>query len=165
MHTKLWVLIETNGYGLTPQNLDYLRDSGVDAFWLDIKAHDTDKHKWLTGCSNEAILRLPEEILKRDFVLEVLSLYIPGLVEADELESIARSLKEVDHSIPFTILAFFPEYRMKEFARPDVREMIEAYDKAKATGLKNIRLGNVGVFAPTKEDQQYLIANVEKGVY
>ncbi|MCK5194911.1 MAG: hypothetical protein KAQ71_13950, partial [Desulfobulbaceae bacterium] len=38
-HTSLWVLIETNGYGLTPQNLDYLQDSGVDAFWLDIKAY------------------------------------------------------------------------------------------------------------------------------
>jgi len=148
-----------------PANLDYLRDCGVDAFWLDIKAHDTDKHKWLTGCSNEAILKLPEEILKRDFVLEVLSLYIPGLVEADELESIARSLKEVDRSIPFTILAFFPEYRMKEFARPDVREMIEAYDRVKATGLEKIRLGNVGVFAPTQEDQEYLMSCVEKGVY
>jgi len=165
MHTRLWVLIETNGYGLTPQNLDYLHDCGVDAFWLDIKAHDTNKHKWLTGCSNEAILKLPEEILKRDFVLEVLSLYIPGLVEADELESIARSLQEVDHSIPFTILAFFPEYRMKEFAKPGVREMIEAYDRVKATGLEKIRLGNVGVFAPTQEDQEYLMSCVEKGVY
>ncbi len=72
--TNLWVLIETNGFGLTPQNLDRLQASGVDAFWLDIKAHDAEKHKWLTGCSNEHILRLPEEILKRGFTLEVLSL-------------------------------------------------------------------------------------------
>lgn len=164
-HTSLWILIETNGYGLTPQNLDYLQDSGVDAFWLDIKAYGADKHEWLTGCSNDTILRLPEEILKRGFVLEVLSLYIPGLVEADELESIALSLKEVDDSIPFTILAFFPEYRMKDYKSPTVKEMIEAYNRAKATGLKNIRLGNVGVFAPTEEDQQYLMAHVEKGVF
>jgi pyruvate-formate lyase-activating enzyme len=66
--TKLWVLIETNGYGLSPQNLDYLKESGVDAFWLDIKALDTETHKWLTGCSNEHILKLPEGILKRGFV-------------------------------------------------------------------------------------------------
>jgi pyruvate-formate lyase-activating enzyme len=164
-HTSLWVLIETNGYGLTPQNLDYLKDCGVDAFWLDIKAYDTDKHKWLTGCSNKTILRLPEEIVKRGFVLEVLSLYIPGLVEADELESIAQGLKEVDPSIPFTILAFFPEYRMQDFERPSVQEMLEAYNRAKATGLEHIRLGNVGVFASTEEDQQYLAANVEKGVF
>jgi pyruvate formate lyase activating enzyme len=164
-HTRLWVLIETNGYGLTLQHLDYLRDCGVDAFWLDIKAYNPNTHKWLTGCSNETILRLPEKILKRNFVLEVLSLYIPGLVENDQLESIARSLKQVDRSIPFTILAFFPEYRMKEFARPAVWQMIEAYHRVKATGLENIRLGNVGVFAPTQKDQDYLISCVGKGVF
>ena len=95
----------------------------------------------------------------------MLSLYIPGLVETDQLENIARSLKQVDRSIPFTILAFFPEYRMKKFARPAVWEMIEAYNRVKATGLENIRLGNVGVFAPTKVDQDYLMSCVGKGVY
>ena len=161
-HTRLWVLIETNGYGLTLNNLDYLQDSGVDVFWLDIKAHDDDKHKWLTGCSNENILKLPKEILKRGFVMEALSLFIPGLVESDELESIAQRLAVVDGSIPFTILAFFPEYRMKAYKSPSVTEMIEAYHRVKATGLKNIRLGNIGVFARTKEDQEYLMDNVDE---
>ena len=164
-HTRLWVLIETNGYGLTLNNLDYLQDSGVDAYWLDIKAYDNDKHKWLTGCSNENILKLPKEILERGFVLEVLSLFIPGLVESDELERIAHSLFAADDSIPFTILAFFPEYQMKAFKSPSVTEMVEAYQRVKATGLKNIRLGNLGVFVRTKEDQEYLMENVDEGVY
>ena len=164
-HTKLWVLIETNGYGLTGPNLDALQNSGVDAFWLDIKAYDSEKHQWLTGCSNERILRLPEEILKRGFVLEVLSLYIPGLVEADDLERIARSLNRVDPTIPFTILAFFPEYRMKDFKGPKVKEMVEAYQRVKATGLQNIRLGNLGVFASSERDRQYLTAHVDRGAY
>lgn len=164
-HTNLWLLIETNGHGLTPQNLDYLQDSGVDAFWLDIKAFDGKKHKWLTGCSNKNILKLPAEILNRNFVLEVLSLYIPGLVEADDLEKIARLLAEVDRTIPFTILAFFPEYRMKDFRSPTVQEIVAAYEKAKAIGLQNIRLGNLGVFARTQKDQQYLVDHVDKGAY
>ncbi|MBW2471078.1 MAG: radical SAM protein, partial [Deltaproteobacteria bacterium] len=111
--TKLRVLIETNGYGLTPQNLDHFKEIGVDAFWLDIKAFDAEKHKWLTGCASDRILKLPEEIIRRGFVLEVLSLYIPGLVETDDLENIARILAAIDTEIPFTILAFFPEYKMK----------------------------------------------------
>lgn len=164
-NTKLWLLIETNGYGLTPKTLDYLRSTGVDAFWLDIKAFAPEKHRWLTGCANEHILRLPEEILKRDFVLEVLSLHIPGLVEADELEQIAKSLAAVDKSIPFTILAFFPEYKMTDFRKPTVEEMVESYRRVKAAGLKNIRLGNVGVFAPSEKDQRYLISNVDRGAY
>jgi pyruvate-formate lyase-activating enzyme len=164
-HTRLWVLIETNGYGLTPNNLDYLKYSGVDVFWLDIKAYDDDTLKWLTGCSNENILKLPKEIIERGFVLEVLSLFIPGLVESDELESIAQSLVAVDASIPFTILAFFPEYRMKAYQSPSATEMVEAYEQVKATGLKNIRLGNVGVFVRSQEDQKYLMDNVDEGVY
>lgn len=164
-HTRLWVLIETNGYGLTLNNLDYLKKSGVDAFWLDIKAYDDDTHKWLTGCSNKNILKLPKEMIERGFVLEVLSLFIPGLVESDELERIAQSLFAVDASIPFTILAFFPEYRMKAYQSPSVMEMINAYQRVKASGLKNIRLGNVGVFARTKEDQEYLMDNVDEGAY
>ena len=164
-HTRLWVLMETNGYGLTPNNLDYLKYSGVDVFWLDIKAYDDDTHKWLTGCSNENILKLPKEIIERGFVLEVLSLFIPGLVESDELESIAQTLVEVDASIPFTILAFFPEYRMKAYQSPSATEMVEAYEQVKATGLKNIRLGNVGVFVRSEEDQKYLMDNVDEGVY
>ena len=163
--TKLWVLIETNGYGLTPQNLDILKESGVDAFWLDIKAFDAGTHKWLTGCTNDRILKLPREIIRRGFVLEVLSLYIPGLVEADDLENIARILAAADADIPFTILAFFPEYKMKNHASPTVVEMVDAYRRVKALGLKNIRLGNLGVFARSEADQAYLMKNVDPGAY
>ena len=164
-HTRLWVLIETNGYGLIPDHLDTLQASGVDAFWLDIKAFDDDIHQWLTGCSNQTILKLPEEILRRGFVLEVLSLYIPGLVEAGDLENIARILQDVDAGIPFTILAFFPEYRMKDVRSPTVTEMIEAYRRVKNVGLKNVRLGNVGVFAPTEADRKQLTASVDPGAF
>jgi len=62
--TELWILIETNGYGLTPEHLNLLREAGVDSFWLDIKAFDDEVHTWLTGCSNREILALPEEMLK-----------------------------------------------------------------------------------------------------
>jgi pyruvate-formate lyase-activating enzyme len=164
-NTELWVLIETNGYGLTPQNLDSLQTAGVDAFWLDIKAFGSQTHKWLTGCDNDRILKLPEEILGRGFVLEVLSLYIPGVVETDDLENIARLLAGIDRHIPFTILAFFPEYKMKNHHPPNVRQMVDAYQKSKTAGLKNIRLGNLGVFLKSEQDQKYLMENADPGAY
>lgn len=163
--TKLWFLIETNGYGLTPQNLNYLKASGVDAFWLDIKAYEPEKHKWLTGCPNDRVLELPEETMKRGFVLEVLSLLIPGLVEVDELEKIARSLKRVDRGIPFTVLAFFPEHKMKDFRSPSVEEMVRAYEAVKSKGLTNVRLGNVGICARTEKEREYLTAHVDSSAY
>jgi len=164
-HTRLWLLIETNGYGLTHQNLDLFKESGVDAFWLDIKTFDPEIHGWLTGCSNDHILKLPEEMVKRRFVLEVLSLYIPDLVETEELVKIARVLNRVDSSIPFTILAFFPEHEMKDFRNPSVLEMVDAYQKVKAAGLKNVRLGNVGIFARNEKDQNFLAEHVDRDSY
>ena len=163
--TRLWVLLETNGFGLTAQNLDYLRDSGVDAFWLDIKAFDPDKHKWLTGCDNDRILGLPEQILARGFVLEVLSLYIPGLVEADQLTEIARMLARSDPKIPFTILAFFPEYKMRDFRPPSLTEMVKAYEQVTAAGLTSVRLGNLGQFVRTDEDLRYLLASLDGNAF
>lgn len=163
--TNLWVLIETNGYGLTPQNLDVLKEAGVDSFWLDIKAFDEGDHKWLTGCFNRNILKLPEQILKRGFVLEVLSLYIPNFVEKLQLEKIAKLLLDLDPEIPFTILAFFPEYQMKRYKSPKAAEMIEAYHAVKKIGLRNVRLGNAGIFASTEEDCHLLRETVGVGNY
>ena len=154
----LWVLFETNGYGLTPQNLDLFRGAGIDAFWLDIKAYDGEVHHRLTGASNEWVLRLPEEMLKRGFVLEVLSLYIPGWVERDQLERIAVLLAGVDESIPFTILAFFPQHQMRHVPPPTLEQMVSAYEAARAAGLRQVRLGNLGVFAKTEQDYQRLAA-------
>ena len=159
-HTRLWTLIETNGYGLTAHNLDLLQTHGVDAFWLDIKAWDDEIHRWLTGCTNKYILNLPAEILERGFVLEVLSLYIPEVVTYDQLEKIARHLAAVDALIPFTILAFFPEHRMGSYRSPTTSEMIAAYNRVKTAGMKNVRLGNLGVFVKTDADYRLLTRHV-----
>jgi pyruvate formate lyase activating enzyme len=90
-----------------------------------------------------------------------LSLYIPDLVEGDELEKIARDISEVDPAIPFTILAFFPEHQMKNYRSPNTKEMFDAYRKVKSNGLKNIRLGNLGVFIHNDKDRDYLMANID----
>jgi hypothetical protein len=81
-----------------------------------------------------------------------------GLTE-DEVEA------RVDATIPFTILAFFPEYQMKDFESPSVVEMVEAYQRVKVTGLQHIRLGNVSVFARTEQEQRYLMAYVDRRAY
>jgi len=154
--SDFWMLIETNGYGLTPKNLEAFQSAEIDSFWLDIKAYDPKVHKKLTGISNERILELPATILDMGFVLEVLSLLIPGWVDVDQIKKIAEILKEVDPEIPFCILAFFPIYKMSNVRSPIIHEMIEAFISAKQVGLKNIRLGNVGVFAKSREDFQLL---------
>jgi pyruvate-formate lyase-activating enzyme len=160
----LWVLLETNGHGLTPRNLDSYEAAGVDAFWLDIKAYDPEVHRNLTGVGNQNILRLPEELRRRGFTLEVLTLFIPDWVENDQIARIARLVAEVDPYIPFTILAFFPEYKLRYVLRPGLDQMLSAYEETKAAGLHRVRLGNLGVFVHDEEEMERLTAAAPEAI-
>ncbi len=156
--SKMWVLIETNGYGLTPKNLEILASSGVDSFWLDIKAYDEKVYRKLCGVSNKWILKTPEWIIDHGFVLEVLTLYIPNWVEKDQILKIAKLIYEVNPNIPFTILAFFPAYKLKNNRTPTLTEMIQTYLAVKKdVGLKNVKLGNCHIFAKTKREWNFLV--------
>jgi len=159
---NMWVLLETNGYGLTPQNLDRFKDSGIDSYWLDIKAYDKDIYQKLCGTTNDCVLKAPSEIIKRGFVLEVLTLFIPQWVEDDQIEKIAKIILEISPDIPLTILAFFPAHQMKNQRSPSLPEMMRAYQRVKELGLKKIKLGNCGVFAKNHEDWEYLLREVGK---
>ena len=148
---KLWVLVETNGYALTKKNLKVLREGGVDSFWLDIKAYDEKIYRKLCGTSNKTVLECLSLIVDLDFTVEVLTLFIPGIVETDQHRQIARLISDIDSSIPTTLLAFFPSYKLKETRSPTFNEMMTSYRVLREEGLTNIRLGNIGVFAKTEE--------------
>jgi len=156
------VLIETNGYGLTPENLDRLKESGVGSFWLDLKAYGREIYEKLCGTTNDWILKTPLEIVKRGFVLEVLTLFIPGWVEDKQIEKIARLVCNVNPNIPLTLLAFFPEYKMKDVNPPSLSDMIRVYHRIKNIGLNKVKLGNCGVFAKNDEDWNLLLMEVGK---
>jgi pyruvate-formate lyase-activating enzyme len=106
---------------------------------------------------NDWILKLPGEMLERDFTLEVLSLYISGWVETNQIEKIALHLAKIDDEIPFTILAFFGAYKLKHVPSPTLDQMLDAYVATKKNGLKNVRMGNISVFAKTEEDYRRLL--------
>ena len=148
---KIWVLVESNGYALTKKNLKILKEGGVDSYWLDIKAYDNKVYKKLCGTSNETVLKSLELIVDFDFTVEVLTLFIPGFVETDQHKQIAQLITNIDEEIPITLLAFFPSYKLVDNQKPTFDDMMTSYAEMKAIGLKNIRLGNLGVFARTTE--------------
>ena len=154
---NLWVLLESNGYGLTPKNLDLLQKAELDSYWLDIKAYDEEIYKKLCGTSNKTVLNSVKEIVKRNFVLEILTVYIPNFVEVDQFEKIAQLIIEIDENIPFHILAFFPQYKLKSYRPPNLDEILETYKVVKEVGLKQIQIGNIGVFAKNDEEIKKLI--------
>lgn len=155
----MWIHIETNGYGLTPHNLELLYEAGLDSVWLDLKAFDEQVYRFLCGTSNKHVLEVPARALELGLVLEVVLLYIPGLVELDQIEKFAEYLASIDRSIPVMLLAFFPEYKMLNYRAPTLSEMVSAYRALKAR-LYNVRVGNVGVFCRTIECIEALIREI-----
>ncbi|MHA1926926.1 MAG: radical SAM protein [Candidatus Thorarchaeota archaeon] len=157
--SDLWILLETNGYGLTPKNLEAFAEGGIDAYWLDIKAYSEEVYRKLCGTTNAHILSSVEEIVNHGFTLEILTLYIPGIVETDEHMKLASLVAEVDPKIPMTLLAFFPCFKLQspDYRAPTVQEMAESFSAMRKEGLENLRIGNKGVFLKTKEDLQYLV--------
>ena len=162
-----WILLETNGYGLTPQNLEAYAAGGIDAFWLDIKAYSEETYKKLCGASNTHILESVQKIIDLGFTLEILTLYIPFFVETNEHKKIAELISSVDPSIPTTLLAFFPCYKLNEpiYRAPRKEEIAESYKVMKNQGLTNLRIGNLGTFIRDNNDMKYLEENLGSDFY
>lgn len=163
--TDCWVLLETNGFGLTPSTLDALAEAGLDSFWLDIKAYDGEVHRRLTGVDNERSLELPQEMVAPDFVLEVLSLHIPDWVESEQIGAIAENIASADPDIPFTVLAFFPAHNLSGLRSPTAEELVASWQTARQAGLVNVRVGNVGTVVKTEGDLETLREGIAAGAW
>jgi len=141
---------ETNG-SLHPRFLDQavelsLTTGGCVKF--DIKAFDDSLHRALTGVSNRRTLenfrRAARRIAERpDLPLVIAStLLVPGYVDADEVGRIARSIAEVDPTIPYALLGFHPHFYLPDLPCTSVRHAEEAEAAARAAGLTRVRIGN-----------------------
>jgi len=155
----MWIHIETNGWGLTPKNLEVLVSAGLDSVWLDMKALRSDVYRELCGTDNDRVLQLPAAIKDAGLVLEIVLLYIPGYVEEDQLEGFAQLIAEVDPYTPVTLIAFFPEYTMVGARSPSLEEMLRGY-RALRKRLHRVRLGNVSVFCRDEECLRKLVDEI-----
>ena len=82
------------------------------------------------------------------------------MVEIEQFEKIAQLIAELDENLPFHILAFFPQYKLKAFRPPTLTEILDTYKIVKNIGLKKVRIGNIGIFAKKEEEMKRLIKTV-----
>ncbi|MCX6650299.1 MAG: radical SAM protein [Methanomassiliicoccales archaeon] len=87
------VTVQTNASLLTPALLDALLRAGMDELLVDVKAVNDEKHRWYTGASNSPVLNNVAYACSRICTV-VNTLFIPGLVEEDEVVAIARFLAD-----------------------------------------------------------------------
>ncbi len=117
---------------------------------FDIKAWDENLNKILCGVSNKAALEnlklLGSFYDKRPEVplISVSTLLIPGYIDVEEVENIAKFISSINPSIPYTLLAFYGCYMMKDLPRTSYSLAIKCKEIA-SKYLENITIGNISL--------------------
>lgn len=101
--------MSTNGYVLDEDLVEELKRLAVDYIKLDIKAYSNEIHKWYTGKSNANVLRAVHVLHKHGLNFYVRTIVTPHIVDAPEVEKIARFLGSVDRHILYRLYEFAPE--------------------------------------------------------
>jgi len=146
---------ETNGYekeelALKAAELS-LKSGGNLKF--DLKAWNENLTLALCGVSNKPTLKtfkmLGERFYKERPELPILTastLLVPGYIDAEEIVKIASFIAEIDPRIPYTLLAFCPQYVMDDLPTTS-REQANRCSQAAKKHLENVRIGNVNLLS------------------
>ena len=127
------VVLCTNGYGIGVDATygEDLAASGLSEAQLDIKAYDNQSHLWYTGKSNAPVLKAAKNLIDAGIDLIVQTVYIPGIVEEDEIRKIASFLAGINPEIRYRINQFEPRFSHEKIARsPTEEEVMVAYGAA-----------------------------------
>ncbi len=140
---------ETNG-SMSPALADRMADVSIrigGTVKFDLKAFDENLHYSLCGTSNRQTLENFRRLSRRgreaeDVFLVASTLLVPGYVDAEEVRAIAEFIAGLDPSIPYSLLAFHPDYLMSDLPVTSMKDATAAMAAAKRAGLNNVRIGN-----------------------
>ncbi len=142
---------ETCGYAesdLLDRMVEFsLRSGGIIKF--DLKAWSPAIHRALCGADNQQVLanfsRAAKRIAERPEVPLVVAstLLVPGYIDAEEVRCLARFIASHDPGIPYALLAFHPDFEMRDLPRTPATLASECLLAARESGLTRVRLGNV----------------------
>ncbi|MBK5190097.1 MAG: radical SAM protein [Methanosarcinales archaeon] len=127
------IVLMTNGYALG-EDEDYvteLEEAGLTEAHVDVKAFSEDVHNSYTGKSNKPVLRAIEKLNASGIELLIQTVYMPGIVDATEIEQIAKFLASINKDIKYRINPFVPIFAYEQVARrPALEEIERAYEIA-----------------------------------
>jgi pyruvate formate lyase activating enzyme len=132
----------SNGY-MTPE---VTRDLAplLDGINIDVKAFTDDFYKKTCRARLQPVLDTVLLMHELGVWVEVTTLLIPGLNDSpEELQDIARFIREVDPSIPWHVTAFHPTYKLTDRAPTSTEILQQARDIGLAEGLRYVYEGNV----------------------
>lgn len=108
------VLGHTNGSGLPLP--------GLDGANVGLKAWDKALHRAVTGYERDQLFSKLKEAYEAGIDLKVNVVYVPGLVDIDQVENISAWLGSIDRKIPFHIMGYIP-VPGQPYPQPTVEQM------------------------------------------
>jgi pyruvate formate lyase activating enzyme len=76
------------------------------------------------------------------------TLLVPGYVTPREVGRIARFIADINPGIPYSLLAFAPQFYMDDLPRTSFRHAREAEAEARSAGLASVHIGNRHLLSP-----------------
>ncbi len=146
---------ETNGYwkkefALKAAEFSFVSGGNIK---FDLKTWDANLNIALCGVSNtptlESFKMIGEVFFRKRSELPVLTastLLVPGYIDAEEVENLAKFISDIDSAIPFTLLAFYPKYLMNDLPATSRKQARQCYDVANKY-LDRVRIGNVNLLS------------------
>jgi pyruvate formate lyase activating enzyme len=127
------IVLMTNGYALGEDSnyVAELQAAGLTEAHVDLKAFSEEIHQWYTGKSNQPVLRAIARLSASGIKLLVQTVYMPGLVETEEIARIAQFLASINPEIGYRINPFVPVFAYEKVTRrPTLSEIERAYEVA-----------------------------------
>jgi pyruvate formate lyase activating enzyme len=107
------VVWKSNGF-LTRQAIDLVAPV-LTAVNIDVKAADDTAHRRLTGAPLRPVLAAIERLREAGVWVEISTPLIPGISAAPSaLRAIAATLRALDPQMPWHLLRFTPDFRMRD---------------------------------------------------
>lgn len=116
---------------------------------VDLKAWDPGTHRALCGCDNKLVLenfkRIADRALNRpDPPLLVASTpIVPGYINEEEIWGLASFIAGINPDIPYTLLAFAPQFFMDDSPTTSTEHAAACLEVARNAGLRRVHLGNI----------------------
>ncbi len=115
---------------------------------FDLKSYHEKLNIALCGVSNKRTLDNFIYLAEKYFgtrknvpEMTACTLLVPGYVNHEEVEQIARFVASINDEIPYSLLVFHPDHRMKDLPITPKEEALKCLATAKQY-LKNVNLGN-----------------------
>jgi pyruvate formate lyase activating enzyme len=146
---------ETNG-AMQEAWLNHLAESSLTSggiIKVDLKAFSKEIHLALTGVCNSQTLKnfaaLAARLEERPDLpfLMASTLMVPGYVDLEEIHGLARLIARLNPNIPYSLLAFYPQFYLRDLPVTSRDFAFKARQVALNAGVKRVHLGNLHLLA------------------